>query len=766
MSENENELVEYLITTRKRRTNAGNRLQKLLEQEIKDAQLQIGNFKNSKNFVNEDDDDINLLFQEDEDDQEFQVESDSISDNGSNVSSNKRYRGIVFQNVISDADDNTMDFQSNSKSFLSENNVDMMLSSDSDVESSNESDAEAGEKELQKEERLKKRKKRKVLPTIIKKTAKADESISSSAQKEEHTRTSKLGSLETIRAESLLTTARRTSNRSSTIANKIKVYEKLAKAEEKRRKIQLKLKKRRDENTLKLHKLTQDDRLRIAEETERLNLQSLNRFKEQEIFKKQTRLALQQRKKLKFNNDETVIQYLSTTWQVTPISELEDYKYWNEQLQKREKKKKKRYGRKPKKQLEDENNQKNLQPILSEEKEEENIIETNDSPMGQENDAISGGANTNIKLQIECSTIMQQETSNSKALDTVLLEKELQTSATALNSSVNMEIEDSTSTLSSNMPIEKDGVITKYNSASQLLSKKKQSFPEIPHANTKDEPLVISDSTTETATSNKDFSEHISIDSIEKKDLKVKEREEKQNKITKNYKKNQEETEITEEVEEKQDETKKGEFLQYEGPNQQVSKNFITVYKISTQAYNHISEDIPNYDFLPKPSIQTGKNKNQTELDTMKTILLSRLEVENNGQEIATDAAKLSVPSISHNVFPSLTFLDEFPQFGEFDKKIINQTDVMDIKVKSFKITTEAPMGIYINNIKKHCFINDNDCQYFDPKLGIPYSDLTSYRVIQDIQKPDGNYKWFGFENGGIYLNVNQRPAKGVPEGF
>lgn len=136
-----------------------------------------------------------------------------------------------------------------------------------------------------------------------------------------------MGSFQQVKAESLLTATRRTSNRSSTIANKIKIYEKLAKAEEKRKRIQLKLKKKRDENKLKLHKLTQEDRLRIAEETEKLNLQSLNRFKEQEIFKKQTRLALQQRQKLKFDNDEPVIRYLSTTWQISPLPELKDYKY-------------------------------------------------------------------------------------------------------------------------------------------------------------------------------------------------------------------------------------------------------------------------------------------------------------------------------------------------------------------------------------------------------------------------------------------------------
>ena len=156
----------------------------------------------------------------------------------------------------------------------------MMLSSDSDIDVSNESDAEVGEKELQREETLKKRKKKKVLATIIRKKAKRDDSIDSDIPKKERTRTSTLGSLQQVKAESLLTEIRRTSNRSSTIANKIKIYEKLAKAKEKRERIQLKLKRGGMTIKLKLHKLTQEDRLRIAEETEKLNLQSLNRFKE------------------------------------------------------------------------------------------------------------------------------------------------------------------------------------------------------------------------------------------------------------------------------------------------------------------------------------------------------------------------------------------------------------------------------------------------------------------------------------------------------
>lgn len=87
--------------------------------------------------------------------------------------------------------------------------------------------------------------------------------------------------------------------------------------------------------------LTQEERLRIAKETEKLNILSLDKFKEQEVWKKENRLALQKRQKQKFQPNETILQFLSTAWLMTPAMELEDRKYWQEQLNKRDKKKKK-----------------------------------------------------------------------------------------------------------------------------------------------------------------------------------------------------------------------------------------------------------------------------------------------------------------------------------------------------------------------------------------------------------------------------------------
>ena len=208
--------------------------------------------------------------------------------------------------------------------------------------------------------------------------------------------------------------------------------------------------------------------------------------------------------------------------------------------------------------------------------------------------------------------------------------------------------------------------------------------------------LVLKFSSETILSINHELSKNISTDFIGREESKEGEKKE-----------NLEEAEVSEE--ERQDEIKKEEKIQYEGSYQQMSKNFITVYKVSTQTYNHVSEDIPTYDFLPKSSIQVSKGKSQTEADSMETILRSKLKIPNNGQEITNDAIKVSATSIDNNGLPSLTFLDEFPEFGEFDKKIVNQVVAMDIKANSIKITKEAPMGIYINSIKKHCFINNND---------------------------------------------------------
>lgn len=713
--------VEYLINTRERRSNAGNRLQKLLEQEIKDTRARTETLN---------DDDIDLLFQEDEDDEEFDLGSEQeeeieqeVEENNVQTSSTK-YTHQRRDSITSERDTRTRNDEILSASTETRvEDEDLMLSSDSDVDASDANeDDEAGEKELQRQERLKRRKKK--IPTVITKRVKTDNSTAQNSDKKSHI--SNLAH-EQYSAESLLTTSRRTSTRTSAVANKLKIYEKLAKAEEKRKEIQEKL-QRRKEKQESTHTLTQEDRLRIAEQTEKLNLLSLDKFKEQELSKKQTRLALQQRQKLKFKHDELIIDYLTTTWQTSPLAELEDYKYWTEQLQKRERKKKKKYSRRTKKQIEEDN----ARMLAAERGEEYKPETTSPITIKQENEEATG---TNVTSKV----VDEQQLSSSEGeIHQNSLSKDTKTPGHEDILSAGLTETQDSAVVSTSSTQEADNE-EKNDTTKDAPSIKQVSFvaePQIAIVDPQEPPSAVETSkeaTPDNFTNNSPDSSLTPVNLVGK----------------------------TEPDDEEIKET-----ITYEGPYQQVSKTFVTVYKFSTQNYNHTSLDIPDYDFLPKSSMVASKGKQHIEPETMEPILRSKLGSQDDDAESIYDEQKASLPIVEASLVPDLKFLDGFPSFGEFDKKINNQVDVSDIKVESINITTKSPTGIYINNIKKHCFINNKDCQYFDPKLGIPYSDLTSYKLIQDIQKPEGGFKWFGFENGGIYLNVDQTPAKGVPEGF
>lgn len=319
-SEHSSDEQELLINTRQRRSNAGNRLQKLLEQEIEELQTRTQAL---------DEDEIDLLFKEDEEDEDFEMVDDE-----DNESHNEE------ENEIDNADgkeESEVPTESKDSELQDE---DVMLSDSSSEDEPDNQDDESGEKELIRQERLKKKKLQKLRkkPLVIKRTAPIIDS-------ENKTKKRKVSS-DVINAEDLLSNNRRTSSRSSVIQNKLQVYEKLSQAEKRRQIIRERMQKSRDKEQIKV--LTQEDRMRIALETEQANLLSLNKYKEQEVSKKQHRLAMQQRQKMKFKPGEMIITELSTTWEVTPVMEIEDYEYWKEQIEKRNKKKKK-YPRKPRK---------------------------------------------------------------------------------------------------------------------------------------------------------------------------------------------------------------------------------------------------------------------------------------------------------------------------------------------------------------------------------------------------------------------------------
>ncbi|CCK72575.1 Vps72p KNAG_0K02120 [Huiozyma naganishii CBS 8797] len=697
---------EFIMATRERRSNAGNRLQRLLEQEVRDAQERTQLLE---------DDEVNLLFQEDEDDEEFSLpQRRGPSRSWSRASS------------VSDGErspSSAVGVPSGTSSTPGAEDEDLMLSDSGDEDE--EDDDEAGERELQRQETIKRKSKRGRAPPVLKR--KQAVPTAQAAPGEEPPLPRKKRHLsEEINAESLLRIERRTSKRASAVANKLRVYEKLSQAEVRRKEIQQRLKKHKEDQA-KFHTLTQEDQLAIAAETEKHNLLSLNKYKEQELSQKQTRLALQQRAKLKFKPNEVVLQYLTTTWQVTPFMELEDQKYWEEQLKKREKKKRKKYPKRAKKQNSEVKGE-IAAPKVGDGTErlpgDPSVTTLSEPPTNSLEEDTQQSTDDKIEVYAEGTPQLEIQTPQSKT-EPEETEELTEMVSDSKDKPLETQIDNTSESIPSNDDAE--GVKTEEQSSGGAerdganSSIKQVSFLEQPEINVIEQvqsPSVVESSTEPTP-------------------------------------------EVSSPVTPKEEEV-----AEFEGPLQQISKNFITAYKFSSVLSPYAP---PNggrkqpfeYDFFPSTARPALLGPTEPWLRSK----LGDLEDEDPNIEEDQKIEKLLAEHDSGTTV-DLSFLDGFPSFGEFDKKAIAPVSNTDVKTDSIKITTRAPTGIYANNVKKHCLINDNDCQYFDPKLGIPYSDLQSYKILQDLQKPNGEYKWYGFENGGIYLNVAQRPAKGVPEGF
>lgn len=766
---------QFLMSTRKRRSNAGNKMKRLLEQELEDVRTKTQQLN---------DDELDLLFQEDAEDEDFQT-----------------------NNASSDHED-TQELE-----VANEGNDEDMIFSESEDESTDQGE-EDGEKALQNQEKLNKRRRlKRKAPVLIRRkpvTAASEEGSQSSKKK--------IAS-ELLKAESLLISNRRTSKRSSVVANKLEVYEKLSQAEKKRKIIQERIKKHKDLQKEEI--VTQADRMRMALETEKFNLLSLNKYKEQEVSKKQSRLAFQQRQKMKFRPGETILRQLATTWTVTPLMEIEDKKYWDEQLKKREKKKKK-YPRKQKKQSpepiskvegpesiqkEEESENKNVVPNVTQEDSLEKKLETLESavttPSGQdpakesneesknENNAkniddegatelhsgkhmsehnltkgdtqhtdskpqenaqmeLGSGSSESLKLE-------RQSGLDSSVDSTVSIRKEgedakdedLKSSADNYDSEVSGDVQHkldaSSIILQQNVDVERMDI--EHNADAKSFSEhsvnekeehaqevperldsgiipKQVSFveqPQITLINFNDTPSVVSASV---QTIGGQIADQAEGENAETPDM----------------------IENTDDEEEQP----------LEGPTQMVSKNFVTLYTFPADACN---ADIRNELFGTQWS--SAVNQRSSNVETICKLSMSH------------DVIGLAEKS---HLSLDLSFLEDFPAFGEYGKKVIHNVGTGLSKELEIEIKTLPPSGVFLpNGVRKKCLITNKDCQYFDPKNGVPYSDVEAYKIIQELQDPLGigteddlqpHFQWYGFANGGIYLDVRQTPAEGVPEGF
>lgn len=307
---------ESIIATRARRSNAGSRLRHLLDlEEINSDQTGM------TNAINDDDDNVRLLFQEDEEDEEFQESEDSEEDGGEENDDEEGEEEEREGDRIEIDEDNSKEDGN-----IIENNDEML--SDSDI-SASDSDEYEGEAELQKQERLNKRRKRNsTLPAALqkKKKQKTESQPKSKPKKSIPKKTN-------VDTSSIEPYERRRSERRATVKNSIETNEKLEKENE-RKSTQAPLpKKEYIEKTL-------EERLEEAKITEKENTLSLTRFYEQEVQKKKKQRDLANSRKIHLDN---YLRFWSTGVYVTPLEEVEaieeEQRIIREEEEKRERRK-------------------------------------------------------------------------------------------------------------------------------------------------------------------------------------------------------------------------------------------------------------------------------------------------------------------------------------------------------------------------------------------------------------------------------------------
>ncbi|KAF5101176.1 hypothetical protein D0Z03_000650 [Geotrichum reessii] len=251
--------VDSIIATRQRRANAGNKLQALLNSEAP--------------FLDEDEQ-ANSIFQEFEDDEDYNVDAKEHLDSEieSVVSGSRRERRVGVGGANS----------SDAESDINQKDDDMFSdSADSASENENE-DEDAGERELQREER--RRKKRDGVDAIL---AKAQQKQQVKQQKRnidqaelDRVKAAKRQRMR-LSADNLMSENRRSSTRKAAVKNKEAVIQRLQESEARR------AKHSSVTPTIKVvHKLTQEERLAEAIITEKKNTESLKSFYEQEEDRK------------------------------------------------------------------------------------------------------------------------------------------------------------------------------------------------------------------------------------------------------------------------------------------------------------------------------------------------------------------------------------------------------------------------------------------------------------------------------------------------
>lgn len=787
-----------LVATRTKRANAGSRLKQLIELEEQNTEVQT-----SFPLITDDDENVNLLFQEDGEDEEFVIEDDFSNlkgidedDDDEDGVADEEGEGQGGQEKDDEGEGEGEDDDDEGEAVAVD--ADDVLS-DSDI-SASDSDESEGEKELQKQERMKRKRTKTIIPAIKQK-------VDQPVVKKQKT--------SLISSETLLLSARRSSSRTSAVESKQALVQKLKESELRRAKFSPVPK-------VKHVALTQEQRLEEAIETERKNIISLNEFREQEIVKKEHQKRLLQLRRQILKN---VIRLVSQESYVFPIDEI------NRAKRNYDADRKRRKGGRKKKQDELEFSMipgeidKDLPYFKAEQAKLNEMKEISESSLLQqdsENGIQENSIGTEIKLENGSETIVNSESSGMILID-----------------DGDIKVDDAQNSNTIKEPISSDDPISGEKIAEQNVDSK-DSVEEsrigdiLKTENTVEEPTkddntgkedsIIDQKTkkednNDNSTGENDVNTHEIVDNVKNidmeenaqnydsvnegenlakvdkedtklengKDNEIKPKLESSDSIDKEglvesddtQKKrvkfsNEIESSIIPESREFTPEIKSiydnGEDI-FEGPPQKVARQMILLIDFEENGKNYRLDENKIKSILFGPQSLLPASRRFKDLKTIARI--GAMENPYAGVKQDEDLLFQSITSINEDneIFDELKRL---PRLGIKQETIEETEENVEQESTAISIKTEAPTGLSLpNNNKKTCLISGTEVKYFDPYTGIPYSSVDTYKFIRTIEQ--GQIPWYSFTSDTndtgvveIYLGSREgnRHAKGVPEGF
>ncbi|KAG7193761.1 uncharacterized protein KQ657_000452 [Scheffersomyces spartinae] len=787
-----------LVTSRVRRANAGSRLRQLIELEEQSTEgVSLGVFSN------EDDENVNLLFQEAASDDEYEEDEDEEGSDASADEVTNTDHGAKADEDVDEEEENTggdnevdKDTDNDNNNLDDDTNRDDILS-DSDI-SASDSDESEGERELQNQERRKKRldRKKNLIPTI--KTPKTQEQREAQAQKQKQKKS------HLVTSDILLYSERRSSSRSSAVNSKQALVKKLKESEERRAKFVPVVR-------TKEVQLTQEDRLKVALETEKANIIALNQFKEQEIVKKerQKQLLLARRQVL-----TNVIRYTSEELLVYPWDEIKDARHVRSLFNKP----KRRIGRRKKLDNNNDNKPEDLYPgavdtslpyykqEMEQKAKQEQLARESEQLLKMEVD--TEGTSADLKKSEEEASFENKQVTISEGLDVnehsmaeeKSTEKEKNTTDEIEVQEVKLEQEENGEAKSKedDGPTEADGHTEENRSKEAeertLEDESSEHIKEDEASIEEEEAKEFEISTEEERTVTKIDTEKPNIKSEELSNFL------EMNKVIINVE-NEDQPPTTNDTFAKNEEGTDLDATESEGKRPREDESLTEGNGSSTTTKRVKFEDeidskslptsngvisSPTPTPTPPPSLLNLEEQSEVfegppqricrnliylvdfdethrlDSDQIRKALFGEqalLPASRRFKDLKTivkisqqESAYVNVPEVNDPIFESAKNLSESdPLFSELKRlPRLGDTETMEEEVEEdtkevetqININTQAPTGLYLpNGSKKVCLISGTEVKYFDPATGIPYGSVEVYRLLKGIEQ--GHVPWY-----------------------